>query len=257
MEKIFFECDLAFEDSMQYTNSCLDAAIFTYTEDLLTNHYVTEAVKESLWTKLKQFFTKIILSFKNFGKELQIKIEHTINEKQIQKKLHDMHTQLKEHQSAGDRNVEMYDYWKIKSVFNEYHDELIKYAKKFSKVKYTKTWQIEDDLDEFNKLLEKCNSELEILFSKKIKVNIKKALNFVEDEIRGKSEILTTINDVSREFKEIEQLADNLKIRMNILGADVIPKHVGFIQRMVNSIGAFIRKWTIKIIMGIVFVFTF
>lgn len=257
MEKIFFECDSSFEDSMNYTNTCLESAIFTYTEDLLTNHYVTEAVKESLWTKLKQFFTKIILSFKNFSKELELKIEYIINEKKIQKNLHELHKRLKDQQKEGTQNFEMVDYWEMKRIFNKYHDELIKYAKKFSKVKYTKTWQIEDDIAEFDKLLDKCNSELEEVSQKKIKVNIKKALSFVEDEIRGKSEVLVSINDTMREFAEIEQLAENLKTRMNILGADVIPKHVGFIQRMVNAIGSFVRKWTIKIIMGIVFVFTF
>ena len=82
-----------------------------------------------------------------------------------------------------------------------------------------------------------------------------KALDFVEDEIRGKSEIFKSLNDSLRDFAEIQQNADQLKTKMDILGADVIPKHVGFIQKMINGICGFVRKWTVRIIMKIVFTF--
>lgn len=257
MENLFYECDSAFEGSMQYINLCLESAILTYTEDLLSNHYVTEAVKDSLWTRLKQFFTKIILSLQNFAKELKVKIEYVITEKQIKHKLNSLHKELKEKQTEGIRNIEMVDYWEMKRIFKKYHSELTAYAKRFSKISYTKTWQIEDDLKDFNELVEKCNKDLDEANQKKIKVSVSKALNFVEDEIRGKSEILESINDSMREFSEIQQIASGLQTKMNILGAEVIPKHVGFIQKMVNAISSFIRKWTVKIIMGIVFIFTF
>lgn len=255
MKKIFLECESSYNGSMQHINFCLESAIFTYTEDLLTNHYVTESTKKSLWDKLKEFFTKIILSIKNFGKEIQSKIEYVINEKKIKYTLNNLHKEMKEQQSAGAKSIEIVDYWQMKKIFNKYYKSLTTYAKKFSKVKYTKTWQIEDDLKEFNELYNKCNKELEEASNKKIKVHIKQAINFVEDEIRGKSELLKTLNDTTREFAEIEQIASGLQTRMNILGAEVIPKHVGFIQRMINSISAFIRRWVVKIVMGVVYIF--
>ena len=245
MENIFFECNTSFEGSMQHINYCLESAIICYTEELLTNHYVTEAVKETLWDRVKQFFTKLILSFRNFMKELETKIEYTIREKQIKHKLTSIRSELKEKKDSGIRNTEIVDYWSMKKIFKKNYDTVIAYAKKFSKVKYTKTWQIEDDLNDFNKLMEKINKELEDASNKKVKMSINKALDFVEDEIRGKSEILKTINDSIREFSEIEQLAENLKTKMNILGADVIPKHVGFIQKIVNTISAFIRGYVL------------
>ena len=257
MDELFFEYESAYDGAMSYPNSCLESAIFTYTEDLLTNHYVTEAVKESLWTKLKQFFTKIILSIKNFNKQLQINIEHTLVEKQIRNKLDSLHKELKDKQEAGIRNIEIVDYERMEDIFFKYYREMVSYAKKFSKVKYTKTWQIEDDLKDFNDLYQKYTKELEAASQKKIKMSVKKALDFVEDEIRGKTELLKTINDSAREFAEIQNIAEGLETKMNILGAEVIPKHVGFIQKMVNSISAFVRKWTVKIIMGIVLIFTF
>lgn len=246
MEDLFFEVNSAYEGSMSHINTLLESAIFTYTDELLTNHYVTEAVKDSLWTKLKQFFTKLILSMKSFIKELQLNIQYRANEKNIKEKLTQMRKELKEKQSTQ-KTVQMIDYWNAVKIFNNYYDEMIKYGKKFSKVKYTKTWQIEEDLDAFEKLLDKCNKDLEDQMNKKITISISKAIDFVEDEIRGKSEIFTTLNNSIKDFAEIERIADELRTKMDILGADVIPKHVNFIQRIVNGITAFIRKWTIKI----------
>lgn len=256
MENIFFECESSFEGAMYNTNLSLESAIFTYSENLLTNHYVTEAVKDSLWTKLKQFFTRIVLSIKNFIKEVKMKIEYLVNENKIRYKLDNLRKELKEKQSEGIRKIQLVDYESMERVYNKYYNELSSYAKRFSKVKYTKTWQIEDDLKDFDNLIEKFNNELNELSQKKVEWAITKALDFVEDEIRGKTEVLNSINNFTRDIAEIEQLAENLKTRMNILGADVIPKHVGFIQKMINAISGFVRKWTIKIIMGIAFIFT-
>ena len=255
MEELFFECGSAFDGSMYHINVCLESAIFAYTDELLTNHYVTEAVKTSLWTNVKQFFTKIILAMKDFIKELQIKIEYAISEKQIRNKLTELRQSIKDKKYEGAKSIEMIDYWEMKRTFTKYYDDLSKYAKKFSKVKYTKTWQIEDDLEEFDKMLNNCNRELESISNKKISVSIEKALDFVEDEIRGKSEIFKSLNDSLRDFEEVQRNADNLKTKMTILGADVIPKHVNFIQKMINGISSFVRKWAVKIIMKVVFAF--
>lgn len=257
MEDLFFSCESAYEGCMSHTNTILEYAIFEYTEELLTNHYVTESTRESLWLRLKKFFTKIILAIKDFTKELQSKMQHVINEKQIRHKLDDMRKTLKEKKSVGVKTMTMTDYKSMQRVFDKHYDTLIGFAKKFAKVKYTKTWQIEDDLNEFEKILKTCNDELEDASKKTITITIDKALDFVEDEIRGKSEVFKNLINSIDEFEEIRQLAENLKIRMDILGADVIPKHVGFIQRMVNSIANFVRKWTIKIMMGVIFIFPF
>ena len=257
MEDLFFECESAYTGSMQHITLSLESAIFTYSEDLLTNHYVSESVSDSLWTRLKDFFTKIILAIKNFIKELKVKIEYAINEKQIKQKLHALHEELKDKEYKGINAVELTDYISMKNIFNQYYDKLIGYAKKFSKVKYTKTYQIENDLEEFDKMMDKFNKELEEASNKKVKWSVKKALDFVEDELRGKSDVFKTLNQSMSDFAEIEQIAENLRTKMNVLGVDVIPKHVGFIQKMIIGISGFIRKWTIKIIMGIVFIFTF
>ena len=53
-----------------------------------------------------------------------------------------MHKELKDNQKAGIKYVEVADYQSMRDVFLKYRKELVGYAKKFSKVKYTKTYQI-------------------------------------------------------------------------------------------------------------------
>ena len=50
-------------------------------------------------------------------------------------------------------------------------------------------------------------------------------------------------------------LAESLEIKMDMLGADVIPKHVGFIRKIANEVSKFVRKWVSKFIAMIVFKF--
>ena len=149
----------------------------------------------------------------------------------------------------------MVDYWKYKNLYLSLNQELYGYAKKFAKVKYTKVYQIEDDMNEFNDIIKEYSEKMQEVSTIKIKVPIKKALTFVESELQGRSDVLKTLNDSIGEFREIEQIAENMRTKMALLRNDVIPKHVGMIQKMVNAISSFIRKWTTRFIVGIVFIF--
>lgn len=255
MENVFFDHESLFDASMNYTNMCLESTIISCMQDMVENHYVTESARNSLWTQFKKFFAKIILALKDFSKELKTKLEHTINEKRIKQKLKSMRQELQEKRERGTETVEMIDYEGMLDVFNQYYKSLISYAKKFAKVKYTKVWQIDDDLKEFNNQVENFNAVLENASNKKVRWHINKAIKFVEDELDGKSNVFNALNDSISDFAEIERIAEGLRTRMNILGMDVIPKHVGFIQKIINTISAFIRRWTVKIIMGIAFIF--
>ena len=122
-------------------------------------------------------------------------------------------------------------------------------------MKYTKTYQIEDDLEEFEKIITDYGNQLEIASKKTVTMPKIKVLDFIEDEIRGKSEVLKTLNDNMREFQEMAKDANDLERRLYIFGAEVIPKHVSFIQRMANAISSFVRKWVTKFVVSIVFRF--
>ena len=89
MEKTFYDyyenTFSSYDGETLHANLTLESAILEYTEFVLTEHYVTESVNKNLWTKVKQFFTKIILAMKNFMKDLDIQIQSKIREKELKK----------------------------------------------------------------------------------------------------------------------------------------------------------------------------
>ena len=48
--------------------------------------------------------------------------------------------------------------------------------------------------------------------------------------------------------------ATALQTRRDILGPDIIPKHVGFLRRIATNIAKTIKKWAVKIITTVVFI---
>ena len=162
---------------------------------------------------------------------------------------------MKNKKNAGVKQVEVMDCWTLRDDYLSCVNELRKYADKFTKMKYTKTYQIEDDLEMFEKIVTDYGNQLEVASKKTVNMPKIKVLDFIEDEIRGKSEVLKTLNDSMREFQEMAKDANDLERRLYIFGAEVIPKHVGFIQRIANAVSSFVRKWVTKFVVAIVFRF--
>ena len=82
MEKTYYENFYkpfsSYDGSMMHINHALESVILEYTEFVLEEHYITESTNTNLWTKVKQFFTKLILSMKNFIADLDIQIQTNI-----------------------------------------------------------------------------------------------------------------------------------------------------------------------------------
>ena len=103
--------------------------------------------------------------------------------------------------------------------------------------------------------MKKYETQLDQIENKKVKVNIDDAINFLSKEIGQNSQVMKTIEDSEQKVKELEQAAMLLEEQRNILGSDIIPKHVSLIKRVTGSITSFIRRKVSKIIGVIVFLF--
>ena len=64
-----------------------------------------------------------------------------------------------------------------------------------------------------------------------------------------------TLTEAMEEFNAMKLAAENLELRRNVLGKDIIPKHVGIIKRLANRISSFVRKHVVKFIRITVFLF--
>lgn len=247
--------DSSYDGMMSDIDNKLSSVVNAYYEFSLIEHFVSERVHNHLFENIKLFFKKLMISFKEFQRDLTLKIEYTIREKQLKKKLDDMYQSIKHDPGGANTMIEITDFWNYKKLYLELNRKLSVYAKKFTKMKYTKTYQIEDDLEMFEKIVTDYGNQLEVASKKTVKMPKIKVLDFIEDEIRGKSEVLKTLNDSMREFQEMAKDANDLERRLYIFGAEVIPKHVGFIQRIANAVSSFVRKWVTKFVVAIVFRF--
>lgn len=255
MDEIINELTKISDASMLYINNRFDTVLFEYNDALYTNHYVTESEKESLITTVKKFFVNLIESIKNYGRELSIKIDYAMREKKVRENLESLKKEIIENKEKGNQYIEMIDYWNYKNKYLELNKKLTVYAKKMSKMHYNKTWEIEDDLERFNIIINDYSTIMEEASQKKITVKIDKALEFVEDELRGKGEVLSTLNESMRLFQDMNREAQMLESKLDSLGADVIPKQTNLLIRIANAISAFVKKFVTKFVMGVTFLF--
>lgn len=232
-------------------------AITTYTEAMY-DVYLTESQKkergDSLITKLNKFFANLINLFQNFQAQVKLEVERRVRASDLDYKLHQAYKDMKNKKNAGVKQVEVMDCWTLRDDYLSCVNELRKYADKFTKMKYQRVSEIDDDIEKFNKIIDKYNDKLQNDCDKKVTVPIDKMLNFVEDEINGRSRVLVSLDDGITIFKQMKHDCDVISTRKEILGPDVIPKHVGFIRRIANSICGFFKRWAVKIISSIVFI---
>lgn len=222
---------------------------------LFENHYLTEDVSSSFADSIKKFFTELILAFKNFGRSLKEDMDYAAREKDIKVKLKNLRENLNQKYDEGNNYVYITDVWAYQKEYEKAVKDLDKFAKRFTKTKYQSTFQIDDDLMEFYDRCDKYDKKLDELSEKKIKVDLVKAIEFVEAELRGDSFIFQSINDYTRELEGYKRSAETLNEKYRALGAKVIPKHVSLIKQCTTRISKFIRKHAAKFIAKTVFYF--
>ena len=229
-------------------------ALTVFHESVNETIYVTEKEAESLGTKVKKFISDIIVLLKNLKANIQNTIETKTREKSFRNKLDALHKELKEKKEQGIRKVQVVDVWKYTDFYLYCVEDLKKYVKKFTKVKYTRTADIDADLATFKKITDKYDEKLEKIASEKITIFVDRMLGFVEDEITGRSRVLKTLNDAITMFNEMQNEAMTLEVRKEILGPDILPKHVGFLRKIAYGFTGFIKRWVIRIMTTVILI---
>lgn len=256
---------ITFESSMREINidfSCKLDKIYQELEDFTTAYYesasenilVTEKEAEAFSIKVKKFFSDMVTMIENLKTSLQTLIMKKTQEKEFQNRLNKLYQELKEKQESGLKKVEVVDVWKYVDTFVKMNDDLSKYVRKFTKVKYTRTSDIDKDIASFNSIVDSYEKKLEEISKEKVKVSIKKMIGFVEDEISNRSRLMKILNDNIILFKEFQNEATTIEKRKDILGPEILPKHVGLLRRISYGIVNFIKKWVIRIMTAVILI---
>ena len=239
----------AFEEDIASANIFLIDAISDFNVSYEERN-IYEAAGDPLIVKFKKFIVKIITALEKFIASIKNQVQSGLLRNEYKVNLRKAHAELKEKKARGVKTVVVYDVWSLKDLYIEATEKLSKYMKRFTKMNYKNTMDLEKDIEKFEELYEKYNDEAAYLSEKQVKVSVDKMLKFIESETAGNSRVMATLNDARDLFREMGTNVEILIKQADILGPDVINKHVGCIRRMINKFIDFIKKWIVKFVVA-------
>lgn len=228
-------------------NKEFDDAYFSICENLYDG-IITEAVSDNFGSSIKKFFANLISSIRNFMNKFKNYLSKTAREASYIVVLNTMEKSIKKAKEEGKTKVTMLDYDFIRKEYASMYKDLKSYAKKFTKMKYKSTMDIDRDLQSFERVSKYWDERMEKAATKKKTMSIESALQFVENEKRGYSHVFDTLNDLIKEIDDIEHVAEETASRVGMLGSDIIPKHVNFLRRVANTISKKVTNFVSKTI---------
>ena len=225
-------------------------------DELCMNDVYTESVANGIGMAIKKFFVNLIQELQRWANSISIAVERKGREMGYHKNLVNIEKKIRDAKDRGyTGKVTITDHDYILKEYKTRYKNLAAYGKKFSKMKYNSTAEIEKDLEEFNSLLSKYEKELQKIEEKTITVDIDTALKIVQKELSGNSRYLDTINDLKSDIKELESEAILLQKKEESLGSGVIPRHLNFIRLTAYDISRFSRRWIGRFVGKFVFTF--
>ena len=221
-----------------------------------SSFYTTESVSNGIVIAIKKFFINLIQEIERWVNSINIAVERKQREVGYRKNLLIIEKKLKNAIDNGyDGKVTITDHDSILKDYKAKYKLLASYGKKFAKMKYNSTSEIDKDIEEFNRHLDEYEKEMDFIEKKTITVDAKEALKMVQKELSGNSSYLDTINDLKSDIKELEEESILLEKRSSELGSGVIPKHLNLLRITASSISKFSRKWIGRFIGKFVFTF--
>lgn len=242
--------------TVEYSSDCFLESIMNCYEDLTYFDFITEKSKTSLIEKIKAFFMDLRITVENLITEIKLKYLSNKRKKEFKKLVKDYYNSARTNKDNNIRKtIEMVDLWKYKELYLEMNRELWKYAEKFSKVEYKHLDEIDADMRQFNSIVNKYAKQLERVLSNKITVPVEKVIRFYEDETTHNSDVIKTLQENMDRFQKMEADAINLEKRVNKYGAEILPKQMNFIRKMMVRINSAICKAIVKFMTILIVIF--
>lgn len=204
--------------------------------------YITEKTAFRLTDRLKQLYQRIINSLRHFSRAIREKIDAEVRTKQMKTTIRKLHAKAEEGKKNGEDTIEMVDVWGIEKACRTYYKKLSDLAKKICTKRYTHLSYLDDDLSEFDYWYEKAEDDVNYAAETKIDVPINKAIRFAEDNMTGKRDMVSFIDNSIRDFEEMARKVEKMYDARDVKGADVLQKHIGVLQKVSTKLGTFVSK---------------
>lgn len=240
-------------------NMILEDALIVYEEvmsdiDLFIEGKKYSMANDSLFTKIKKFFTMLISSITTFIKQIKADVERRINMADIKNNLKKAHKKL----LTMDKNskVEVSDIWSLKNDYLSLVKELSSYSKRIGKNEYKYTEDMDRDIEIFNTIVSDYESKLKKDEERTVKVRADELIRFIEDELTGRSSIMASLNTNMQIVSDMKINCESLMMKRELLGPDVLTKKLTILQKLAKSITKVFQKWVAKIIATFIILFS-
>ena len=226
----------------------IDFMICEYATSLSVNY-----VEESVYQTIEKILIKIKLTIskmREFAKSFKKDIETQIKALKLPFRLRQIKKNLEKSESNGESFITMLDYEKFNDYYIKKAHKLMSDLKKLSNIKrYSNGDDFKKDVDKFDSDIEKFKNEMKKIESNPIKIPIKKAINFIDDEISGRSKVWKTYIGIIDEFDHIEIQLERFQRDQKIVSDTyLMSQHVGAIGRCMQKAQRAFQNFASKII---------
>lgn len=251
-------CDRSIDRVSSNTDSSI-IMILTVESSSDDSLYITEKTASGVFGKLKQMMLSLIEALKKFRRSISEKIAAEVRSKQMKQKIRELHAKAEQYKKEGKTTIKMTDWEAIERTISDSYDSLARLAKKICTKRYTHLSYIDADVEQFDELLERANQNVEEAFNKTIEVSVDKAMKFAENQITGKDDMLSFIDDALKDIEEMCRCVDHVESMRNIKGADYLAKRANGIRKTAIKLSKFVNhsigRKAAKLVAEIVFIF--
>lgn len=238
MESMFLECMM---DQL---------SIFS---DLTEERYVyQETTIYDLLDKLASFFKRLTNDLLAFGKRVKSDIQAFIDKQSIRIKLKKMKNELNVQNDNGVRYVKMVDVDEYLDTYKSYEVKLIKQLDFFAKGNFKTREKMICFADKLENDLDAMEKDLERIVKNKVKISIKDAIRYVDENLNGKSNAEAIYVDACHKLNDIRIKVEH-SLRDQALRTDTSfsNEYMGIFKRTTTKITKKIAKAYSKIVLCI------
>lgn len=247
--------------SIDRVSNIFDTSIMdTLTTESSSNslEYITEKTATNVFGKLKQMMLSLIEALKKFRRSISEKVAAEVRSKQMKQKIRDLHAKAEQYKKEGKTTIKMTDWEGVEQTISESYKSLSKLAKRICTKRYTHLSYIDTDVEQFDKLLTTVNQNVEEAFNKKIEVPVDRAMKFAENQITGKDDMFSFIDDALKDIEEMSRCVDHVENMRNIKGADYLAKRATGIRKTTIKLSKFVNhtvgRKVAKLVAEVVFI---
>ena len=198
------------------------------------------------------FFKRLMNDLLTFGKKVKSDVQSFIDKQAVRSKL----KKLKKELELQKTDVKMVDVDEYIDVYKSYEGKILKRLNFLAKGNFKHRDRMISYADKLEKDIDEMNNELERIMSNKVKISIRDAIKYVEDNLSGKSNIEAVYVDACHKLNDMRiEVEHSLKDQALRTDDSFTNEYVGRVKRITTKASKQIGKSYSKAVFTLVAIF--